>query len=211
MSTDETLKTRRRYNRISAIFDLIEFPMEMLFFSRWRRRLFNMIDMIDPKGRLLEVGIGTGKNVRYYPPGIDAVAIDISEGMLRGAIKRARMLNLDISLKLMDAERLEFEDRRFETVVATFVFCSVPDPIRGLRELKRVCKGQGRIILLEHMRPNRIPIGWLFDLLNPLIVRMMGVNINRRTIENIKKSGLVIEREEDLLSDIVKLIVARPA
>ena len=61
------------------------------------------------------------------------------------------------------------------------------------------------------MRPNRIPIGRLFDLLNPLIVRMMGVNINRRTIENIKKSGLVIEREEDLLSDIVKLIVARPS
>ena len=208
MSADETLKTRRRYNRISALFDLIEFPMEILFFSRWRRRLFNMID---PKERLLEVGIGTGKNLGYYPPGIDAMAIDISEGMLRGAIKRARMLHLKVSLKLMDAERLEFEDRRFDTVVATFVFCSVPDPIRGLRELKRVCKGQGRIILLEHMRPNRIPIGWLFDLLNPLIVRMMGVNINRRTIENIKKSGLVIEREEDLLSDIVKLIVARPA
>ncbi|MBI5756378.1 MAG: methyltransferase domain-containing protein [Nitrospirae bacterium] len=208
MSIDETLKTRMRYNRISSIFDLIEFPMEILFFSRWRRRLFNMID---PKERLLEVGIGTGKNLGYYPPGIDAMAIDISEGMLRGAIKRARILNLKVSLKLMDAEHLEFEDRRFDTVVATFVFCSVPDPIKGLRELKRVCKRQGRIILLEHMRPNRIPIGRLFDLLNPLIVRMMGVNINRRTIENIKKSGLVIEREEDLLSDIVKLIVARPA
>lgn len=208
MSIDETLKTRRRYNRISVLFDLIEFPMEILFFSRWRRRLFKMID---PKERLLEVGIGTGKNLGYYPPGIDAVAIDISEGMLRGAIKRARMLNLKVSLKLMDAERLEFEDRRFDTVVATFVFCSVPDPIKGLRELKRVCKGQGRIILLEHMRPNRIPIGRLFDLVNPLIVRLTGVNINRRTIENIKKSGLVIEREEDLLSDIVKLIVARPA
>jgi len=123
----------------------------------------------------------------------------------------ARMLKLNVPLELMDTERLEFENGRFDTVVATFVFCSVPDPIKGIMELKRVCKRQGRIILLEHMRPNRIPMGWLFDLLNPLIVRMMGVNINRRTIQNIKKSGLVIEREVDLPSDIVKLIIARPA
>lgn len=208
MDLDETKKARRRYNRISRVYDLIELPMEILFFSRWRKRLFSLVE---PKERLLEVGVGTGKNLNYYPSGLDATAIDISEGMLRGAIKRARRLNLKVSLKLMDAEHLEFENRRFDTVIATFVFCSVPDPVKGLKELSRVCKDQGKIILLEHMRPNRIPVGWLFDLLNPLIVRMMGVNINRRTIENIKKAGLSIEKEEDLLSDIVKLIVARPA
>lgn len=208
MNGEEAGKVRARYNRISVIYDLIELPMEILFFSRWRKRLFSLAE---PNGRLLEVGVGTGKNLTYYPSGIDSTAIDISEGMLRGAIKRARRLNLNISLKLMDAEHLEFEDKRFDTVVATFVFCSVPDPVRGLKELKRVCKKGGKVFLLEHMRPNRIPVGWLFDLLNPIIVRMMGVNINRRTIENIKKSGLVIEKEVDLLSDIVKLIVVKPA
>jgi len=81
MSTDESLKTRSRYNRISVIYDMLEFPMEKLFFSRWRKILFTTVD---PKERLLEVGVGTGKNLRYYPPGIDAMAIDISEGMLRG-------------------------------------------------------------------------------------------------------------------------------
>lgn len=208
MNSDETTRVRRRYNRISSIYDLIELPMEILFFLRWRKRLFGMVE---PKGRLLEVGVGTGKNLLYYPSGLDATAIDISEGMLRGAIRRRSRLNIDISLKLMDAERLEFEDKRFDTVIATFAFCSVADPIRGLKEASRVCKKAGKIILLEHMRPYRIPVGWLFDLLNPMIVRIMGVNINRRTIENIKKSGLIIEREEELLSDIVKLIVARPA
>lgn len=208
MSGEETRKVRTRYNRISSVYDLIELPMEILLFSRWRRRLFSLIE---PNGRLLEVGIGTGKNLGFYPAGLNATAIDISEGMLRGAVKMARRLNLKVSLKLMDAEHLEFEDRRFDTVIATFFFCSVPDQNKGLRELKRVCKETGKIILLEHMRPNRIPIGWLFDVLNPLVVRIMGVNINRRTLESIKKSGVVIEREEDLLSDIVKLIVARPA
>lgn len=208
MDLDETKKARRRYNRISRVYDLIELPMEILFFSRWRKRLFSLVE---PKERLLEVGVGTGKNLNYYPSGLDATAIDISEGMLRGAIMRRSRLNINVSLKLMDAEHLEFENRRFDTVIATFVFCSVPDPVKGLKELSRVCKDQGKIILLEHMRPNRIPVGWLFDLLNPLIVRVMGVNINRRTVENIKKARLSIEKEEDLLSDIVKLIVARPA
>lgn len=208
MNSDETTRVRSRYNRISSIYDLIELPMEIIFFSRWRKRLF---DMIEPKGKFLEVGVGTGKNLAYYPSGLEATAIDISEGMLRRAIRRRGRLNVDVSLKLMDAERLEFEDKRFDMVIATFVFCSVADPIRGLKEASRVCKETGKIILLEHMRPNRIPVGWLFDLLNPLIVRIMGLNINRETAENIRKSGLIIEREEELLSDIVKLIVARPS
>lgn len=208
MNNSEATKVRKRYNRISSVYDLIELPMEILFFSGWRKRLFSLVE---PKGRLLEVGVGTGKNLDYYISGLDATAIDISEGMLRRAIRKRGRLNLDVSLKLMDAEHLEFENNRFDTVIATFVFCSVPDPIRGLKELSRVCKKTGKIILLEHMRPYRIPVGWLFDLLNPLVVRIMGVNINRRTTENIKKAGLVIEKEGELFSDIVMLIVARPS
>lgn len=207
MNSNETAKVRERYNRISSIYDLIEIPMELIFFSRWRRRLFSLTE---PRGRLLEVGAGTGKNLPYYPAGLNSTAIDISERMLGKAIIKARRLDLDVSLKLMDTERLEFENRRFDTVIATFVFCSVPDPVRGLKEISRVCKEKGKIILVEHMRPEKIPIGWLFDFINPFVVRMMGVNINRRTIENIKKSGLIIEKEESLLLDIFKLIVARP-
>ncbi len=110
----------------------------------------------------------------------------------------------------MDVQHLEFPDQVFDTVFATFVFCSVPDPVLGLKELRRVCKPDGRLLLLEHMRPGNPLLGTLFDLLNPLVVRMMGANINRRTVENIRRAGWQIRVDEQLSSDIVRWIEAEP-
>jgi ubiquinone/menaquinone biosynthesis C-methylase UbiE len=112
----------------------------------------------------------------------------------------------------MDAEELAFPSDTFDTVVATFVFCSVPDPVVGLRELSRVCKPDGEIRLLEHMRATSEAVGLLMDAANPLAVRVGGANINRRTMDNIESAGLRIEGVEDLsVQGIFKLIVAKPA
>ncbi len=203
-----TAKTRTRYDRIAAIYDVTEVPIERLFYASWRKRLWAGV-----KGpEVLEVGVGRGKNMPYYPDDVHIIAIDLSERMLSRARRRAKMLGLDVDLRQMDAQALTFPSDTFDTVVATFVFCSVPDPVIGLRELGRVGKPEGEIRLLEHMRAMNEALGRLMDIANPLVVRTMGANINRRTVENVEKAGLETERAEDLsVQGIFKLIVAKPA
>jgi ubiquinone/menaquinone biosynthesis C-methylase UbiE len=180
--------------------------MERLQFSSRRTRLRVRVT----GGHALEVGVGTGKNLPYYPQGVKVIAIDISSGMLQRARRRAQRLGSDVTLMQADVQHLPFAGHTFDTVFATCVFCSVPDPTLGLRELRRVCKPEGRLLLLEHMRPgHRLP-GFFFDLFNPLVVRLLGANINRRTMANIRAAGWMIRLEENLISDIVKWIEASP-
>jgi ubiquinone/menaquinone biosynthesis C-methylase UbiE len=198
--------TRKRYNRIAFLYDIMEAPMEGLRFASWRQRLTGRI--AGPTA--LEVGVGTGKNFAYYPDNVHIMAIDLSPRMLERAYKRANKLNLEVDLQEMDVQHLDFPDHNFDTVFAAFVFCSVPDPVIGLRELRRVCKPEGKLLLLEHMRPGNAALGFFFDALNPMIVRMMGANINRQTIDNIRTAGWQIQVEENLSSDIIRWIEAVP-
>lgn len=204
-SSDSKL-TRKRYDRLARFYDFLEAPMERSRFALWRTKLRDRIT----GERALEVGIGTGKNLPYYPRDVKMTAIDLSPRMLEKARKKASDLGLEVDLREMDVQDLSFPDRCFDTVFATFVFCSVPDPVLGLEELRRVCKTGGRLLLLEHMRPGNAPLGFLFDMFNPMVVRMMGANINRRTMENIQKAGWKIRVEERLSSDIVRWIEAEP-
>jgi ubiquinone/menaquinone biosynthesis C-methylase UbiE len=200
-----TALTRSRYQRLSSIYDRMEGMSERRY-TPWRTALWSLV-----KGpRVLEVGVGTGKNMPFYPTGMELTAIDLTPGMLKRARLRAEELNINPDLCIGDVQSLEFSDSSFDTVIATFVFCSVPDPVLGLRELKRVVKPGGQVLLLEHMRSQNGIVGLIMDALNPLVVRMMGANINRRTVENVQKSGLVLENVENLgMGGIFKLIRAR--
>jgi ubiquinone/menaquinone biosynthesis C-methylase UbiE len=183
-----TASVRAVYDRTARIYDLMQAPMDWFGGDARRRRV-----IAEARGRVLEVGIGTGANLELYLEDVlELVGVDISAGMLRRAEARCSKARMPVRLQQADVEVLPFADRSFDTVTATCVFCSVDDPVAGLRELGRVVKPAGRILLLEHVRPERPLLGSMFDALTPLVRRLMGPEINRRTEENVRSAGLTI-------------------
>ena len=205
MDSKATAVAIKRYNRIAPLYNLMEFSAELAGYGKWRKLLWSKVE----GNKILEVGVGTGKNLPYYPRGAEIVAIDFSEKMLERAVEKAAKLGTSVTLLQMDVQSLVFDDNTFDTVLGSFVFCSVPDPILGLREIARVCKPGGKVLMLEHvLSANRIT-AWLMNLANPIVVRVMGANINRQTVDNVTKSGLMLERVTDLGAGVFKLIEAR--
>lgn len=198
-----TEKIKNRYNRVSGLYDSMDGMMK----DSWRKELLEHV-----KGEVLEVGIGTGANLSFYPPDIHLTGIDFSPGMLKRAKKKVntQAFPYPIDLIEVDAQQMSFPDNTFDYVVATCVYCSVPDPIKRLKEMGRVCKPDGKILLLEHMRSDNEAAGKVMDLLNPIAVNMWGANINRKTLDNINQAGLTIEQKEELFISVVRKLVVRP-
>lgn len=199
----EQARITRRYDRLARIYDIYDAPMDMMGGRRRRRRV-----IAGATGSVLEVGIGTGRNLALYAEGIEVTGIDVAEHMIERAARRASRLGMQVRLDVADVQALPFADDSFDTVTATCVFCSVADPVRGLAELRRVVRPQGRILLLEHVRPRNRFFGWLADLLTPITRRLFGPAINRRTEENVKAAGL--EVMDIARHGIWREIVARP-
>jgi len=199
----QTQEIRRIYNKTASSFNRREWLTEFLVLRHYRKKLVSQT-----KGRVLEIGIGTGRNLPYYPRGCEIIGVDLSEKMLEKARGFALKLGLSITLLTMDAENLAFKDGAFDSVLCTLSLCAVSNPIQALYEMKRVCKSGGKILLLEHVRSHNFFIGKIQDWLTPLIVRKIGCHLNRDTLGNVKKAGLHIDYLESHLTDVIKIIHA---
>ena len=159
-------------------------------------------------GKVLFLAVGTGLDIHFFPPGRDMVALDISPAMLKKAQPRARAYEGTIELLEMDVQELAFDRETFDQVFTSCTFCSVPDPVQGLRELHRVLKPGGELRMFEHTGSRWFPFNVMLHVMNP-VSRRLGPEVIRDTAANVEKAGFALREIRNLYLDVVKTIVAR--
>lgn len=156
------------------------------------------------------MGAGTGRNLQFYPPGSELTLIDLSPGMLRIAREGALRLGLQVTFRIMDVHALAFPDDSFNTVVSTLSLCTFVNPIKALSEMSRVCRSDGRILLLEHGRSDVPWINRLLDRLSQANARHFGCYWNRDPVYLVQQAGLEIIRVDRHFFGMIYCIRARP-
>lgn len=196
-----------RYQRIAPFYDLLDLPFEYGRYRRIRPLLFEGMS-----GRLLDAGVGTGRNFDFYPPAAQVIGVDISPAMLTRAKRRLDGGRTKIDLRQMDVTALDFPDRFFDGAVATFLFCTLPNEMQipALQELARVVKPGGLIRLLEYTRPS----GWfrraVTRLWEPWVHWAYGAGFDRNTEQYVPTAGLQLMHSRFVADELIKLITASP-
>lgn len=205
--TQIALDLRRRYERIAPLYDLLDIPFEYGRYRRIRPLLFQGLS-----GRILDAGVGTGRNMQFYPPGSHVVGVDISPAMLQWAERRRTLSPASVELMEMNVTRLEFPDASFDAAAATFLFCTLPDELQvpALQELGRVVKPKGTIRLLEYTRPHGAVRRLITKLWEPWIGWAYGASFDRRTEQHIPDAGLTLSGARFVVDDLIRLIEATP-
>jgi len=162
-------------------------------------------------GHSLEVAIGTGLNLPFYPAGVELTGIDFSPAMLGIAQTRARQLGSTIDLQEADAQALPFPDASFDTVVCTFALCAIPDERRAVGEMIRVLRPGGLLLLADHIAGATWPVRGLQRILELATVPLQGEHMLRRPLRQVQAEGLQIERRERFKAGMVERLAARKA
>lgn len=174
-----------KYRRIAKWYDIIQSPLENLILKHQRRRLFSRVS-----GHVCEIGVGTGKNFQFYPKSISLTGIDVSENMLAIAKKRAARYGLRVDLRKMDAEMLQFPDQSFDFIVSSLVLCTIPNPVKAIREMFRVCRTGGNLLFLEHGLSST---SWVrsFQRSHPqFLIKRFGCHWDRGPLQLLNQAGL---------------------
>jgi ubiquinone/menaquinone biosynthesis C-methylase UbiE len=197
------LVTKRKWDRAAASFDVMAgYGPE----KRWapdKRRFFSNMGA----GRILFLAVGTGLDIPFFPSRKNIVGIDISDKMLEVARPRVEAYDGEMETHAMDVHEMSFADQSFDQVFTSCTFCSVPNPVRGLVELRRVLKPGGDLYMFEHTGSRYYPFRLMMNLMTPLS-RRFGPEMNRDTVANVESAGFRPRRVEHVYLDVVKTIHA---
>lgn len=200
----ETDRVRRYWDRSAGSYDRSMGFFERLMVADGRTWVTSWA-----RGDVLEIGIGTGRNLSLYPAGVRLTGIDLSDEMLERARTRAYELGREVDLRLGDAERLEFEVSSFDTVVFSFALCSIPDDRAAIREATRVLRPGGRLVLIEHVRSPRRWVRAVELLLDFFTSRFQGDHLLREPLHQLRAEFLEIELVERSKLGFIERAVAR--
>lgn len=192
----------RGFENYPAFYDAYCALLERWGLSRWREWLAK-----GARGRTLEVGCGTGRNLGRFADGLQVIATEPDERMIRAARRRAPKA----LLVRASAEALPFRTGGFETVVASLVFCTVPDVGRGLAEVRRVLQPGGQLRLVEHVRSVTTWVGRWQDFIQPAWSWLAGgCHPNRNTEDAVERAGFIIEAQGRQTRGTMRRFSARP-
>ncbi len=203
MTDRETTRVRRVYERDAAGYD-----REVGHFERAMLEDGRQWACGQARGDVLEIAIGTGRNLPFYPEAVRLTGIDLSPAMLAQAGERARVLGRAVMLHVGDAHALDFPDETFDRVVMTLALCTIPDAHRAIREAKRVLRPDGTLILLEHVRSPLLPVRLVQRLLDPLLVRWKADHLLREPLELVQQEGFAIHQCERRKWGLIERVVA---
>ncbi len=204
MSVHPTNRVARLYERTARSYDRSMRLFDKLLFAGGREWVCSRA-----KGRVLEIAIGTGRNLEHYSKEVDLAGLEVSPAMLGHARRRAVRSGLPVELLLGDAQSLPFAGQVFDTVVCTLGLCTIPDDLRALAEASRALKAGGSLLLLEHVRSPIAPVRWVQRALEPLAVRFEGDHLTREPLEHLAGLSLEVEECDRLKWGIVERVAAR--
>ncbi|MBI4239169.1 MAG: class I SAM-dependent methyltransferase [Deltaproteobacteria bacterium] len=194
----------KKFNRTSRLYDWIDWPFERFRYRTIRRQIWEGLS-----GRILDAGVGTGCNIPFYPANAHVVGIDLSQGMLTKAKKKASVLGKAVELKKGNVYQLPFPDESFDFIVGTFLCCVVDQPAVAAHELKRVCKRGGRVFFLEYVLSKKTVRRFIQKMVTPYTRFMFGVDFTQDTLATLKEAGFKILHEDNITGDVLKLIVTQ--
>jgi ubiquinone/menaquinone biosynthesis C-methylase UbiE len=197
----------KTYSTIAGLYDLLDLPFEYFRYRPLRRELWAGLE-----GRILDAGVGTGRNMAHYPADADMVGLDLSPAMLERAARRQKRLGAAAVLHKGNICETGFAEAEFDVIVSSFLFCVLDDPLQlsALRELRRICRPGGEIRILEYAYSKKPLRRFIMNLWAPWVELAYGARFDRDTTQYAEAAGLELVEDRFVHRDIIKLLVLRP-